>query len=94
MAARLAGPPIPACGLLPAAPPGSGAPTAVLGAYDEPEVEPDVSVTSSAAARLRERFAAALLVLRVRSVGDRTGARRLRVPRSRLASSLAVQHLP
>ena len=75
-------------------PPGSGAPVAVLGACDEPELEPDVSATSSAAARLRERFAAALLVLRARSAGDRTGARRLRVPRSRHAFSLAMQHLP
>ena len=59
----------------PAAPPGSKAPTAALGAYDEPEVEPDVSVTLSAAVRQRERLAAAaLLVLRARSAGDRPGA--------------------
>ncbi len=56
----------PARGPEPAAPPGSGALTAVLGAYDEPEVEPDVSVTSSAAVQLREPPAAALLVLRAR----------------------------
>jgi len=46
----------------------------VLGAYDEPDVEPDVSVTSSAAVRLRERLAAAPLVLRARPAGDRPGA--------------------
>jgi len=72
MAAGLRAPP--ARGPEPAPPPGSGAPTAVLGAYDEPASEADVSVTSSAAVRLRERLAAALLVLRARSAGDRTGA--------------------
>jgi len=46
----------------------------VLGAYDEPESEPDVSATSSAAAWLRERLNAALLMLRARSAGNRTGA--------------------
>jgi len=64
----------PARGPEPAAPLGSGALTAVLGACDEPEVEPDVSVTSSAAVRLRELLAAALLVLRARSAGNRMGA--------------------
>jgi len=59
MTARLRAPP--ACGPEPAAPPGSGAPSAALGAYDEPDDEPDVSVTLSAAVRLRERLAAAPL---------------------------------
>ncbi len=64
----------PARGPEPAAPPGSGAPSAVLGACDEPEAEPDVSVTSSAAVRLRERLAAAMWMLRAHSAGDDTGA--------------------
>jgi len=64
----------PARGPEPAAPPGSGAPSAVLGACDEPEAEPDVSVTSSAAVRLRERLAAAVWMLRAHSAGDDTGA--------------------
>ena len=78
----------------PAAPPGSKAPTAALGAYDEPEVELDVSVKSSEAARLREGLAAALLMLHANSAGDCTGARRLRVSRSRCLSRLDMQHLP
>ncbi len=45
----------------------------MLGAYDEPEDEPDVPVTSSAAVPLCERLAAALLMFRALSVGDRTG---------------------
>jgi len=64
----------PARGSEPAAPPGSGAPSAVLGAYDEPGAELDVSAASSAAARLRERLAAALLMMRARSAGNGTGA--------------------
>ncbi len=72
MTARLRAPP--ACGPKPAALPGWGAPSAALGAYDEPDDEPDVSATLSAAERLRERLAAAPLVLRTRPAGDRPGA--------------------
>ncbi len=86
--------PHPACVPVPAAPPGSGAPSAVLGAYDEPEVEPDVSATSSAAARLRERLAAALLMLRVCSASGCTDARCSRMWRSRFVLRLAMQVLP
>ena len=44
----------------------------MLGLYGEPEVEPDVSSTSSAAARLRCRLAAALLT-QARLARDRRG---------------------
>ncbi len=63
----------PVRGLVPAAPPGSGAPSALLGPYDEPEAEPDMSVSSSVTVRLREGLAVALLMLRANSAGDRTG---------------------
>jgi len=70
--ARWLAPPV--RGLVPAAPPGSGAPSALLGAYGEPEAEPDMSVSSSVTVRLREGLAPALLVLRARSAVDCTGA--------------------
>jgi hypothetical protein len=79
----------------------------MLGAYDEPEAEPDVSATSSAAVRLCKRLAAGLLT-RARSARNHTDAvavgpgaaaparcaRRLRVERSRFILRLAMQHLP